>query len=59
MPSKQGVLINGGGRNFLKNLIKRGVLINGGVGFGVRTFEKINKRGKGVVGGTNEVVINS
>ena len=26
---------------------------------GVGTFEKINKRGEGVVGGTNEVVINS
>ena len=41
------------GRNFLKNLINRGGE------FGVGTFEEINRQGDGVVGGTNEVVINS
>ena len=33
-------------------------LINRGVGFGVGTFEEINRQGDGVVGGTNEVVTN-
>ena len=28
-------------------------------GFGEGTFEKNNERGEGMVGGTNEVVINS